>query len=688
MLPCRIQRVLCWSIACSVSVALTSCSGPARLDDQKTKSSATSGDGEASTAGFRTLGADNPLFLPTPLEPGKPGAVLLHGGEGEHQLSDEIFNWFIERAGGKKANIVLIPSGELVRRYRVKNGKEQFTETEEEFEARCADYFSEWTKLVSKGRIAKFQFLYTENQLDQDDPEFVAALDDATGVWFPASFQGKLGWRFTHKYKFGPASYEGDSKEPESLFQLALRKVVARGHVVGGQGAGMAALSEIMMMGNTEDDLPAVAYTTPGLALFSGAIVEQNFKNRPGRLERFTNLLKDTERLNEEANWPAVGRRMIGLAVDADTAIAVEGNTIQALGDGHGHIFFKENGDRTIHWRLLAPDDGKVEIVAASNRPRSKTTDVQPSNLQDASTRNPFGIPEPVAGAPPGSIVLHGGGPNGDLIAIYPGLASVSQPKLVHCPSATRSFHPAKGESADDLQTRLEDFFDSWVDLRDEGRLGKLTFLSTADPADARRETFVSPLKSADAVWFSGGDQSILTELYGDAKNTTPFQQELIEVVRRGGVVGGTSAGTAVMARIMTVSGEPQERGWTKPQISYGFGLLNNVIIEQHFNGRFRRGRIERFTRLLLDQQGELEGFLGSDGHSITKSIGMAVEERTALLLQENRLRVFGQQNAHIFLKSADNKTISWHDLHPGDAAFIVPGPNGPKLELDDWGLR
>jgi cyanophycinase len=422
--------------------------------------------------------------------------------------------------------------------------------------------------------------------------------------------------------------------------------------------------------------------------LFSGAIVEQNFVNRAGRLERFTNLLKDTARLNQEANWPAVGRRMIGLAVDADTALVVEGNQLHALGDGHGHIFVKENGDRTIHWQRLAPDDGKVEIVAASKRPSSKIAGVDPSVQQTAATRNPFGIPEPIAGAPPGSIVLHGGGPNGDLIKIFPGLANVSKPKLVHCPSATRSFHPAKDESASHLQARLEDFFDSWVDLRDEKRLGALTFLTTADSADARRETFVATLRSADAVWFSGGDQSILTELYGDAKNTTPFQQELIEVVRRGGVVGGTSAGTAVMARVMTVSGEPQERGWTRPQISYGFGLLSNVVIEQHFNGRFRRGRIERFMRLLLDQDGALQGFLGSDGLSVTKSIGLAVEEKTALLLQENRLRVFGQQNAHVFLKSANGQTISWHELHPGDAAFIIQGPNGPKLELDDWGLR
>jgi hypothetical protein len=67
--------------------------------------------------------------------------------------------------------------------------------------------------------------------------------------------------------------------------------------------------------------------------------------------------------------------------------------------------------------------------------------------------------------------------------------------------------------------------------------------------------------------------------------------------------------------------------------------------------------------------------------------IGLAIEERTALLLQENRLKVFGQNHAHVFLKSADQKTITWHELLPGDAAFVAYEGEDPRLELDDWRL-
>lgn len=65
--------------------------------------------------------------------------------------------------------------------------------------------------------------------------------------------------------------------------------------------------------------------------------------------------------------------------------------------------------------------------------------------------------------------------------------------------------------------------------------------------------------------------------------------------------------------------------------------------------------------------------------------IGLVVEEKTAIILQENRLRVFGDRNAHVFLKSRDQRTVTWHQLEPGVAGFLVDGDAGPMLELDSW---
>jgi len=618
----------------------------------------------------------NPLNLPPPRKANAPGAIVLHGGG---ELSDEIFGRFIELAGGKQARILLIPSGSYVRGRMGVNGRE-FNESAAAFEARLKDRFGGWFDAVDEGEIAEFRLLWTDNQQDMHDPQFVAALQRATGVWIPAAYQGKLAWRFAPKYS---------DVDSESLFQRALRDVVARGGVVGGLGGGMAALPEVMIAGDSGQQRgPAVADLSPGLALFSGAVVDQLFDARGGRLERFTGLLKDSARLNRNVTWPASGRNMIGLAVETETALILRGDTVEAIGEQRGHIFLKANGDRTVAWRILSPDDGKVTLMASSASAANASVNEKPLESRDAKKRaNPFGIPLPAKGAGPGTVVLHGGGDTSDMLHAFPGLAGVPQPHFVHCPAASASWRPRRGEMSERLLRRLQADLRDWVDLVAEGRLASIEFLTTGDSGDANREAFVAPLRRAHAVWFSGGDQRALAELFVDAKKQTLFQRELMQVVSRGGVVGGTSAGTAIMARVMTLSGSPVNDRPAEAEIDEGFGILDNVVLEQHFQGAGRGGRIERFTQLLLDND-RLRDLVGDDGPDPRGMIGLAVEEDTALLLRENRLRVFGDGSAHIFLKSTDQKTVTWHELKSGDTAFIDSGPSGPVLELDNWTVR
>ncbi len=616
-------------------------------------------------------GQNNPLNLPAPLDAAKPGTVVLHGGG---PLSDEIFEKFIELAGGREARIVLVPSGTYVR--GVDLDHVEFDESEDAFLARITRRYGSWVDLKAKGRVASFQFLYTDNQQDADRSEFVAPLRDATGVWMPAAYQGKLTWRFAP-----------NAPEKTSLFQEALRDVVARGGVVGGRGGGMAALPELMIMGDTgQENGPAQARVYHGLTLFSGAIVDQNFDARGGRLERFTGLLKATAFLDRAVTWPAAGRSMIGLAVEPRTALLLRGSTVAAIGQGRGHVFVKSNGDRTITWRVLAPADGKVDLVASSEQPDNGRAGERPTGREE-KWENPFGMPWPPTGSRPGTVVLHGGGRNQDLIRVYPSLSGMARPHLVHCPAADADFRPRSGKAPAVLDAEIAAYFSPWTDLLNEGRLAGLQFLTTSDRADADRAGFVSPLARAHAVWFSGGSQAELGELFVGRDGATQFQQELWGVVRRGGVVGGSSAGAAVMPEIMIIAGVPQNGTPADAVIARGLGVLKNVIVEQHFQGAGRGGRIERFTRLLLDND-RLRRAVGKDGPKAEDLIGLAVEEQTALVLQANRLRVFGRQKAHVFLKSADQKTITWHALEPGDTAFMRHGRGGPVLEMDEWRIR
>ncbi len=87
---------------------------------------------------------------------------------------------------------------------------------------------------------------------------------------------------------------------------------------------------------------------------------------------------------------------------------------------------------------------------------------------------------------------------------------------------------------------------------------------------------FVKPLQQATAVWISGGDQRRLAERYLG----TPVEKELKKVVDRGGIIGGTSAGSAIASRVMISGGRQQ------PVIANGLDLLPGAIIDQHFSQR------------------------------------------------------------------------------------------------------
>ncbi len=171
-----------------------------------------------------TRGQDNPIGLPVATEGGRPGAVVLHGGG---ELSDDVFERFIELAGGKEARIILVPSAG----YRHSD-----YENEQQFLRVMRERFSGWVRLASTGHIRSFDFLYTDDPTDADAAAFVRPLETATGVWFCGGLQPRLNYRFVGEF-------------PEKTrFQQALREVVARGGVVGGTSAGMAALPEIMTL--------------------------------------------------------------------------------------------------------------------------------------------------------------------------------------------------------------------------------------------------------------------------------------------------------------------------------------------------------------------------------------------------------------------------------------------------------
>ena len=142
----------------------------------------------------------------------------------------------------------------------------------------------------------------------------------------------------------------------------------------------------------------------------------------------------------------------------------------------------------------------------------------------------------------------------------------------------------------------------------------RVSVLHTTDRELASTDNFLSALDEATAVWFSGGSQQRLADAYCG----TRFEKALEDVLNRGGVVGGSSAGAAIQSKTMIASGNPV------PRISQGFDLVPCAIVDQHF---LRRNRIQRLANAI-----ELHPSL----------TGIGVDEGTAVVIQDGTCRVVG----------------------------------------------
>lgn len=107
----------------------------------------------------------------------------------------------------------------------------------------------------------------------------------------------------------------------------------------------------------------------------------------------------------------------------------------------------------------------------------------------------------------------------------------------------------------------------------------------TKDRKLADSDSFVAILKKAGGVWFEGGRQFHLVNSYAGTKSETEF----MNVLKRGGVIGGSSAGASILGDFL-VRGAPSSNNFIMddPGFEKGFAYLRGVGIDQHVVARER----------------------------------------------------------------------------------------------------
>jgi cyanophycinase len=156
-------------------------------------------------------------------------------------------------------------------------------------------------------------------------------------------------------------------------------------------------------------------------------------------------------------------------------------------------------------------------------------------------------------------------------------------------------------------------------------------------------------LSRAEAVFFAGGNQAKYVAWAG-----SPLMTAVQHVYDRGGVIGGTSAGCAIMGGFaydalaagtsnVTSSdaiADPFETSISFTRGALHFSALDGVITDPHFRARDRMGRLAAF---MARQHAD-----GAVTTSPPRVLGIGVDEKTAVLVDKTGIARLVQQSPGI----------------------------------------
>lgn len=222
-----------------------------------------------------------------------------------------------------------------------------------------------------------------------------------------------------------------------------------------------------------------------------------------------------------------------------------------------------------------------------------------------------------------GSLIIVGGGDTPYLIQKrFVELAGgARRAKIAIFPMATTEFD----EEAEEVREELE-------------VLGAEVVILNIDREQAQATELDKVLKGFTGFWFLGGDQNLLANSLLGTRALWTIER----LYEQGAVVGGTSAGAAVMTATMLtgernassgrIKEDPNAVASKSSEVAQGFGLLPGAIVDQHFS---RRSRDNRLVSAVLDHP---------------HLLGVGIDEETALIVRpDGRWEVMGNGHVKIY---------------------------------------
>lgn len=171
--------------------------------------------------------------------------------------------------------------------------------------------------------------------------------------------------------------------------------------------------------------------------------------------------------------------------------------------------------------------------------------------------------------------------------------------------------------------------------------------LHTLDRRVADSDSFTAPIARAGGVWFEGGRQWHLVDRYAGTRTERAFH----DVLARGGVVGGSSAGASILSSYMLRGARAGNATIMAPGYEVGFGFLRGVAVDQHV---VARDRLRDLADSLLPRRPDL--------------LGISEDEGTAWVIRGDTAEILGRNKAFVYGgRDPTDSGVPFLTLRPGD---------------------
>lgn len=238
------------------------------------------------------------------------GRLVIVGGA---MQDPAIVKRFIELAGGPEAPIVIIPTA---------------GEADEDYD----NYWSGLRQWRDNG-AKHLTVIHTRDRAVADSDAFVKPIREARGVFFGGGRQ----WRLADSYL-------------NTLTHRELTALLNRGGVIGGSSAGASILASFMVRGDTKSSEKMIGDHVEGMGFLKNAAIDQHLLRRNRQFDML-------EVIDKHPN-------LLGIGLDEDTAIVVDGDQFDVIGRSYAVIYSN---------KPVAGASGRFYFMGAGDRFDMKT---------------------------------------------------------------------------------------------------------------------------------------------------------------------------------------------------------------------------------------------------------------------------------------------------------------------------